>query len=98
MGGLYAMPNSVSSRSAQISLVDSLGCPNYTVAMNWTLVIADIRKRGFTLEQIKNQCGFSSRGHVHDLANGKQANVLWEIGDRLLKMRDSKVRVRRVRA
>lgn len=58
--------------------------------MNWQQVVSDIRARGFTLEQIKDRCGFASRGHVHDIVTGKQERVLWETGERLLKMHKSK--------
>ena len=54
--------------------------------MKWITIIADIRARGYTLEQIKDKAGFSSRGHVHDVAMGRQPRVMWEIGDALLKM------------
>lgn len=54
--------------------------------MNWIQLIADIRACSLTYEDIKKGCGFASRGHVHDLAHGKQAKVLWEPGDKLIKM------------
>ncbi len=54
--------------------------------MNWKTIIAEIRQSGATLEQIAQQCGFASRGHVHDLMTGKQAEPRWSIGDQLLAL------------
>ena len=54
--------------------------------MNWSQLIADMRTKGVTLDEIASQCGFSSRGHVHDVWKGRQARVLWEIGDKLLRL------------
>jgi hypothetical protein len=48
--------------------------------------IADLLGRGWTLQRIADACGFASRGHVHDVLNGKQISVSWEIGDKLLRL------------
>jgi hypothetical protein len=53
--------------------------------MNWKQLIADLRKRGLTLEAIRAECGFASRGHVHDLGGGKSFTVSWEIGNKLIR-------------
>ena len=54
--------------------------------MDWKTLIADMRARGLTLQQIKDAAGFASRGHVHDVLGGKQRRVYWEIGDALIKL------------
>jgi hypothetical protein len=54
--------------------------------MDWTKIIAVIRSRGYTLEQIKDECGFASKGHVHDVAKGRNPKINWESGDKLLKL------------
>lgn len=56
--------------------------------------MSEIRQRGVTLEQIRAACGFASRGHVHDLATGKQNDISYEIGHKLVKMH-AKVRRRK---
>ena len=58
----------------------------YYSAMNWKQLIADIRSRGATLAEIAKTCGFASPGHVHDVANGRQPGVMWEVGDALIKL------------
>lgn len=59
--------------------------PNYSRRMDWKRLVGECRLRGVTLEQIKDACGFASRGHVHDVATGKQPKVLWERGDALIR-------------
>jgi hypothetical protein len=59
---------------------------NYIQAMNWMQVVLELRERGCTLGYIAETCGLSSKGHVHDIASGKQRRVLWEAGDALLKL------------
>ena len=54
--------------------------------MNWSTLIADIRGKRVTLQDIADKCGFASKSHVHDLATGRQHRVLWEVGDALIKM------------
>ena len=61
------------------------------------MIIADLRARKMTLEQIKEQAGFSSRGHVHDVEQGHQKRLMWEVGDRLLKLHKRVMR-RKVKA
>jgi AraC-like DNA-binding protein len=39
-----------------------------------------------TLQEIADECGFSSRGHVHDLKTGRQLKVSYEIGVKLVAM------------
>lgn len=53
--------------------------------MDWPKLINDLRARNETYESIATACRFASRGHVHDVAHGKQKSVTWEIGDALLK-------------
>ena len=60
--------------------------PNYHRGMEWTTIIEYIRRAGFTLAQIAEECGFASRGHVHDVLTGKQGEPKWSIGDKLLKL------------
>ena len=54
--------------------------------MDWKKLLADIRARDVTLEKIKDECGFASKGHVHDVATGKQPHIFWERGDALIRM------------
>ena len=54
--------------------------------MDWKHLIAEIRARDVTLELIRSECGFSSRGHVLDVQNGRLATVRWEVGDKLIRM------------
>lgn len=35
--------------------------------MNWNQIITDLQARGYTLEDIATECGFASKGAVHDL-------------------------------
>ncbi len=63
-----------------------LGAPNYSHGMNWKHIISDIRQAGATLDQIAEECGFASRGHVHDVFTGKQGEPRWSIGNQLLVM------------
>jgi lambda repressor-like predicted transcriptional regulator len=60
--------------------------------MDWKNIIAEIRQSGATLEQIANQCGFASRGHVHDVMTGKQGEPKWSIGDKLLSLHRKSIR------
>ena len=53
--------------------------------MDWQRMIAELRQRRLTLEDIAQACGFASRGHVHDLARGKQGEPRWSIGDALIR-------------
>lgn len=53
--------------------------------MNWKQLITDLRAKGVTLQAIQAECGFASRGHVHDLGGGKSTNVSWQIGDSLIR-------------
>lgn len=60
--------------------------PNDTARMDWKTLIAGLRARGLTLDEIRIACGFASRGHVHDVMTGKQGRVMWEIGDAMLRL------------
>jgi len=53
--------------------------------MNWTQIIADIRARGLTLQQIADKTGMS-KGAVHDLMNGRAKTVLYETGTSLVAL------------
>lgn len=53
------------------------------LTMNWKNIITDLCKK-VTLQEIADSCGFSSRGHVHDLKTGMQKNVSYEVGARLI--------------
>ncbi len=64
--------------------------------MNFKTLIADILSRGYTLQQIAEATGMASRGHVHDLANGKQKTVSFEVGARICTLHKSAMR-RKVR-
>lgn len=68
----------------------------YDAGMNWQAIIAEIRSRGLTLEDVRAACGFASRGHVHDLATGHQQALRWELGDALIKLH-KRVKRRKVR-
>jgi AraC-like DNA-binding protein len=52
--------------------------------MNWQNLLSDLCKR-VTLQEIADECGFSSRGHVHDLKNNNQRTVSYEVGTKLVE-------------
>jgi hypothetical protein len=51
--------------------------------MNFKPMLRDLAQV-YTLESIKEMCGFASRGHVHDVMNGKQEGVKFELGMSIL--------------
>jgi hypothetical protein len=57
----------------------------YHNGMDWKTLLQDIRRHK-TLDAIAKECGFASRGHVHDLANGNQLSVEWSRGQALIKL------------
>jgi AraC-like DNA-binding protein len=57
----------------------------YDSGMDWKTLLREIR-RHMTLDEIAKECGFASRGHVHDLANGHQLSVEWSRGQALIKL------------
>lgn len=52
--------------------------------MNWQQIIRDMRPP-LTFQQIAEAVGLT-KGGVHDLSTGRQKAVLWDAGDRLLKL------------
>ena len=57
------------------------------MSTNFPNLIAELRTvYGMTLEQIANACGFSSKGHVHDLKTGRQQSVSYELGTKLIDL------------
>lgn len=54
--------------------------------MNWPEKIEQILSRGYTLKQIADECGFASKGAVHDLKSGESATCNYERGERLLRL------------
>jgi hypothetical protein len=53
---------------------------------DWQHIIQELRGRDLTLAYIADNCGFASRGHVHNLQKRPDSSVTWEIGDKLLKL------------
>lgn len=53
--------------------------------MNWSKIISELAE-SMTLQQIADTCGLASKGHVHDIKTGKQKQVYYEAGCRLLAM------------
>jgi len=49
--------------------------------MNWNQIISDLQARDYTLERIARDCGFASKGAVHDLkTNTRQKSCAYERG------------------
>lgn len=60
--------------------------------MNWKQTILDLTSRKITLEAIAKECGFSSKGHVHDLKTGRQATVSYDAGVKLVALHKKAMR------
>lgn len=54
--------------------------------MNWKQLILDLTSRKITLQAIADECGFASKGHVHDLKTGRQATVSYDAGVKLVAL------------
>jgi len=54
--------------------------------MDWYTIINELQHRKVTLQQIADQCGFASRGAVHDLKNVKAATCSYERGVKLVAL------------
>ncbi len=55
--------------------------------MDWKTLISDLQERGFTLEQIAEECGFASRGAVHELKTQmRQKSCSYERGIKLIAL------------
>ncbi len=54
--------------------------------MNWNQLIQDLQAKGVTLEVIASECGFASKGAVHDLKNGAQKTCSYERGQKLIEL------------
>jgi transcriptional regulator with XRE-family HTH domain len=53
--------------------------------MDWDTVISDIKKSGYTQEQIAEAIGVSA-GTISELRSGKVNDPRWSSGDALLKL------------
>jgi len=53
-------------------------------------LICDLQQRRVTLAQIADYCGFCSKGHVHDLKQGRQKTVSFEVGAKLVQLHQLK--------
>lgn len=53
---------------------------------DWPKIIDDIQNRGYALEAIAKECGFASRGALHDLKNARQPTTTYERGVALMRM------------
>lgn len=60
--------------------------------MNWPNLIEIILSRGFTLQEIADECGFASKGAVHDLKSGQSATCSYERGQKLIEMHKKAMR------
>jgi hypothetical protein len=53
--------------------------------MNWKQIVTDLFEE-LTLQQIADACGLASKGHVHDIKTGKQSQVYYDAGVKLLAL------------
>jgi hypothetical protein len=53
--------------------------------MDFQALVNDLRRR-LTLQQIADEVGAASRGHVHDLLTGKQREPRWHLGDAIIRL------------
>ena len=58
--------------------------------MQWQTIIHYILHsgQGWTLDKIAQECGFSSKGALHDLKSGLQKTCSYERGCRLMALHD----------
>lgn len=54
--------------------------------IDWDRYITDIVGRGYTLQDIADECNFASKGAVHDLKSGKSTTCSYERGCALVLM------------
>ena len=54
--------------------------------MNWKQILQDLTDRKVTLQAIADECGLSSKGHAHDLKQGRQSTVSYEVGEKIVAM------------
>lgn len=54
--------------------------------MDWNKIIRELQERGQKLQDIADECGFASRGAVHDLKNVAGATCNYERGEKLVAM------------
>lgn len=52
--------------------------------MNWMPIMSELLKK-LTLQEVADRCGMASKGHVHDLATGRQRSVSYDVGDKLMQ-------------
>jgi hypothetical protein len=60
--------------------------------MNWKQLIQDLTDRKITLQAIADECGFASKGHVHDLKTGRQCTVSYDAGVKLVALHKKAMR------
>lgn len=65
--------------------------------MDWKQIIDGLRGHGLTYQQIAAYAGMS-KGGVHDLGRGNAKSVLYESGDKLVRLARSSVERRRARS
>jgi hypothetical protein len=73
-------------------LLDWFASLNNTPLMNWHNIIAELQAAGWTLEAIAHECGFASKGHVHDLKTGHQKSCGFEAGIKLVELHKREMR------
>lgn len=59
--------------------------------MNFQQLLSELSKL-MTLQKIADECGMASRGHVHDLINGRQKTVSYEAGLKLVALHKKAMR------
>lgn len=57
--------------------------------MDWKTIVTELNSV-MTLQQIADACGLASKGHVHDIRNGRQTDVLYSVGAKLIALRKKK--------
>ncbi len=82
---MYAHANRESSDKVHNAALTCSPGRTTMLAMNWTLLIADIRTRGLTFADIAEQIG-TSKGHVHDVYTMRHTDVMWSMGQKLITL------------
>jgi hypothetical protein len=66
-------------------------------AMNWKKLITELNSV-MTLQDIADASGLASKGHVHDVREGRQEDVYYSVGVRLVELRKQKAQAIRRKA
>lgn len=54
--------------------------------IDWPTTIGELQTWGVTLQEIADECGFASRGAVHELRTGESKTCSYERGCKLVAM------------